>query len=62
MLKNNDTKVKGVLEATYHAGEELAAGENISNESLSQLSQELMPRDKYIEMINRNFKNNIGDD
>jgi multimeric flavodoxin WrbA len=45
-----------ILVAAYTAGYELVSNGKISNETMAHVSKELMPKNEYIEMINKNFE------
>lgn len=55
MVKNKNKTLAEVLAASRQAGDEFIKTGEISQEILSQVSQKLMSRDEYMEMVNSNF-------
>jgi multimeric flavodoxin WrbA len=56
LVKTDYDKIKPVLDAAKNAGIELVENGVISNDTMDKVSQELVSRDKYMEMINSNFE------
>jgi len=55
-LKKDNDSLKEILAAVYNAGLELVNEGRISRKTMEIVSLELMPREQYIEDINRNFE------
>lgn len=60
MVDKDDDTFKDVLTAAQKAGEELMKTGKISPEILSRVSQELMPCNEYMKILNNNFHSLIN--